>query len=180
MTELENRAHAQKALVSSDAVRYFMKVTGGVNRNEALDELVKSAHTSFTAENGWVVINLTRIEALMDTEEDEVTIADTKPITAGSLAEAIVTGNVLAAYEQIAHRPMIALADATADLDALYRFKNGEQTVISDMLMRESEALSAEAVKSAIAALTSALDGTYDSEQTAVKTAIMKAIKTLA
>lgn len=178
MTELENRAHAQKALISSDAIRYFMKEVDADGRNEALDTLIQSAQTAYTAENGWVVINLPRIESLMDESAQEVvSTTDTASVTAGSLAEAIVAGNVLAAYELIANRPMVALADATADLDALYRVKNGEAVQISDMLVRESEHLSAETIKAAIAALTDALDGTYDSEQTAVKTAIMKAVK---
>tara|TARA_B100000745_G_scaffold299004_1_gene248822 strand:- start:122 stop:667 length:546 start_codon:yes stop_codon:yes gene_type:complete len=177
MTELENRAHAQKALISSDAMRFFMNATKAEERNDALSAMLKEAKASCQSTDEWVVINLARIEALMDDDDAETAVSvQTEATTAGSLAEAIVTRNVVAAYAMIANRPMIALADATADLDALYRFKNGEQVVISEMLKRESEKHSTQTIKEAVAALTAALDGTYDSEETAVKTAIMKAV----
>lgn len=178
MTELENRVHAQKALISSDAMRFFMNATDAQARNETLDSILKNAKASCKSADEWVVINLAHIETLMDDDGAEAAVnTQTEATTAGSLAEAIVTGNVIAAYAMIANRPMVALADATADLDALYRFKNGEQVVISEMLKNESEKYSAQTIKEAVVALTTALDGTYDSEETAVKTAIMKAIK---
>lgn len=178
MTELENRAHAQKALISSDAMRFFMNATKSEGRNEALDAILTEAKVSFIGTDGWVVINLARIETLMDDTDAEAEVElQTDTVTAGSLAESLVTGNVIAAFELIAHRPMVALADATADLDAVYRARKGEQTNTSDLLTAETARLSDEQLKAAIAALTSALDGTYDSEEAAVKTAIVKAIK---
>jgi hypothetical protein len=156
----------------------------------ALDRVIAKARVSFPSEDGWVVLNLIRMEQLLEevnAEQDEL-IADEEvdiapvvaPTTAGSLAEAIVTSNVVAAYEMIAHRPMIALADAASDLDALYRFRKGEQSDISEMLKAESVRLSSEQLQAAIQALTSALDGTYTDEESAVKMAIMKAVKATA
>ena len=102
------------------------------------------------------------------------------PEGTGSLAEAIVTGNVVAAYEMIGSRPMFALADAAADLDAVYRARRGETVAVSDMLRSEAGKLSDEQIKNMISALTGAIDGTYTDEASAVKMAIMKAVKEVA
>lgn len=190
MKELEDRAHAHKVLLSSDAMRHFVSVCPkALTRMAFLEKVIGEAKVTYPSEDGWVVLNCERMQELCqirhtDTPVTEtVTVADAKkvavPVGAGSLAEAIVTGNVAAAYAMIGHRPMIALADASADLDALYRQKNGEAVAISELLIRESEVLAPETIKAAIADLTSALDGTYDSEEQAVKVAIMKAIKTI-
>ncbi len=186
LTSLENQAHAQKVLLSSDAMRYFIgKVPSEDARGSALDTVLAQARISFPSEDGWVVVNLARMETLlseMDTEEGEMT-ADTaidlsqEPITSGSLAEAILAGNTTASYTMISNRPMVALADATTDLDALYRFKKGEDPAISEMLKKEGSRLSEEQLQEILRALTSALDGTYTDEEYAVKMAIMKAIK---
>lgn len=176
MTELENRAHAQKALVSSDAIRFFMKQVSADNQNETLDAVIAEAKTAFPAESGWVVLNLSRFESLLAEEaEVETQKLSSEPITAGSLAEAIALGDIAAAYTLVAHRPMIALADATADFDALYRSRKGADVAVSDLLTSETKNCSDETIKAAVEALTAALDGTYESEAAAVKTAIMKA-----
>jgi len=193
LTDLENQAHAQKVLLSSDAMRYFIaKVATIEDRKEALDAVIGKARVSFPSEDGWVVINLVRMEQLIqevdaerstliaEVEPQSIETSVSTPITSGSLAEAIVTGNVTAAYEMISHRPMVALADATADLDALYRYRKGEEVAISEMLKAESIRLSTEQLQAAIVALTSALDGTYTDEESAVKMAIMKAVKAIA
>jgi hypothetical protein len=160
-------------------------------RSLSLDKVIEKARASFPSEDGWVVINLVRMEELVEqvnlesdalVADEVVTVeTDTKPlpITSGSLAEAIVTGNVTFAYEMISHRPMVALADATADLDALYRYRKGEDVNVSEMLKAESIRLSQEQLEAAIAALTSSLDGTYTDEASAVKMSIMKAVKAL-
>jgi hypothetical protein len=158
-------------------------------RTQALDRVIAKARVSFPSEDGWVVLNLARMEQLIDevnSERDEL-IKDedvhvesaAAPVTSGSLAEAIVTRNVAAALQMTAQRPMIALADAAADFDLLYRYRQGEQVSISEMLKAESVRLSLQQVKDAISALTSALDGTYTDEASAVKMAIMKAVKAL-
>jgi len=191
LTELENQAHAQKILLSSDAMRYFVtKVANVEEHSRVLDVVIEKARISFPSEEGWVVINLARMQELMDevNQADDALVSEdqaplttfTSPIVAGSLAEAVLTGNTLAAYEMISHRPMVALSDAASDLDAVYRSRRGEQVNISNMLKMEAAKLSDEQLKEVIAALTSALDGTYTNEEDAVKMAIMKAIKAVA
>jgi hypothetical protein len=183
MGALENRAHAQKALLSSDAMRYLMHTEPTLEeRAHKLDAVIRVAKVTFPTEDGWVVLNLPRMEALlgdMQTTEAEAVTVDTTPTTGGSLAEAIVTGNVIAAFGMIQHRPMIALADAAADLDALYRARQGETVTVSDLLVREAAELSDAQITAMIAALTTAIDGTYQNEAEAVKMAIMKAISAM-
>ncbi len=185
VTELENRAHAQKALLSSDAVRHFVGTTSGTTeRNDAIDEVIAEAKKTYPLEDGWVVINESRMRNLCTTcQVNSVSssaapfVPATVPTGTGSLAEAIVTGNVVAAYSMIGNRPMFALADAAADLDAVYRNRQGAVAHVSDMLITETSDLSDEKIKNMIDALTGALDGTYTDEASAVKMAIMKAVK---
>ena len=87
---------------------------------------------------------------------------------------------MIAAYEMIGHRPMFALADAAADLDAIYRARKTGAEVGSDLLKSETANLSDEQIMQMIQALTSALDGVYTDEASAVKMAIMKAVKVVA
>jgi hypothetical protein len=185
-TELENRAHTQKALLSSDAVNYFIGTTeGAVERNEALDQVIAEAKRNYPLEDGWIVINEDRMRNLCEacvlhcsTEDEPSVVLPTKG--ASSLAEAIVTGNVMAAYEMIGNRPMFSLADAATDLDAIYRMRKGEAVSVSNLLMNETASLSDEKIKNMISALTGALDGTYNDEVSAVRMAIMKAVKEVA
>jgi hypothetical protein len=188
VTELENRAHTQKALLSSDAVRYFVSTTEGtVERNQSLDTVIAEAKKHYPLEDGWLVINEARMRELCTTCELNQTASSHEPYTpatvptgTGSLAEAIVTGNVVAAYEMIGNRPMFALADAAADLDAVYRSRQGSDVTVSELLLEETKELSDAQIKNMINALTGALDGTYTDEASAVKMAIMKAIKEIA
>lgn len=177
---IENRAHEQKALLSSDAIRHFVAHTEGtLERDEVLDEVIAKAKGKFPLEDGWIVINEARMRELCEVK----TVATTSftpaivPEGSSSLAEAIVTGNIVAAYEMIGNRPMFALADAAADLDSVVRNRRGEDNKISDLLALETAKLSDQKIKNMIAALTSALDGTYTDEASAVKMAIMKAVK---
>lgn len=185
---LENQAHAQRVLLSSDAMRYFVgKAASLEDRPALLDAIISKARTTFPSEDGWVVINLVRMEQLLEEVDkaDDGAVSDEEvqlpqepaPTTSGSLAEAIVTGNVVAALELASSRPMVALADAAADLDALYRLRNGEEVVVSDLLKTASVDLSLSQIQGAMNALTSAIDGTYTDEVSAVRIAIMKAIK---
>jgi len=185
VTAIENRAHSQKALLSSDAVRYFVASTeGSVERDQALDQVTAEAKKTYPLEDGWIVINQARMQSLCEVcslSSIKATAAPaTVPTGTGSLAEAIVTGNVVAAYQMIGHRPMFALADAAADLDAVYRNRKGGSNTVSDMLTKETQNLSVEQITEMIAALTGALDGTYSDEASAVKMAIMKAVKVAA
>jgi hypothetical protein len=188
MTEIEDRAHQQRALLSSDAVHYFMSafVDAG-ERNSKLDMVIAEAKKTYPLEDGWIVINEMRMQSICrecQVVEPASNHAPFKPTTvpegAGSLAEAIVTGNVVAAYEMIGKRPMIALADAAADLDALFRMRQGAEAQASALLQQETATVSDEQIREAIEALTSALDGTYTDEAAAVKMAIMKAVKVFA
>jgi len=179
LAELENMAHEQKALFSSDAMRHFTSVVSEAEQAIELTKVIAEAKGTFPNEDGWVVINLSRLESLMETPAAPESM-DTAPTTAGSLAEAIVTGNVVAAYQMIAHRPMIALADAAAELDTLVRVRNGADETVSELLTSETAHLTDEQIRSAVQALTSALDGTYSSEEEAVKMSILKAVKAVA
>ena len=197
LQELENRAHDQHVLLSSDAMRHLIAVCPkDVRRVAFLDQIISEARVSFPAEDGWIVLNLDRMTGICDkrksaapalahTTQQTVAVAPEKKLTdtptgAGSLAESMMTGNILAAYQMIGNRPMVALADAAADLDALYRVQKGEQVAVSDMLKNAATNVSTEQLESAIEALTCAIDGTYTDEAAAVKMAILKATKALA
>ncbi len=181
MNALENYAHTKKALLSSDAMRFLAHAGHNQEaREHRLDLVIKTARERFPTEDGWVIINLSRMESILGELEEtaqEALVADVTPINHGSLAEAITSGNVIAAFEMISHRPMIALADAAADLDAVYRSRKGEAVNVSDLLLNQTVRLTDEQLAAMIAALTSAIDGTYQNEAEAVKMAIMKAIK---
>lgn len=181
MSELENQAHEELALFSSDAMRYFMEKVNA-NRSQELSALITKAKTIFPSENGWVVINQERIEQLLgaDKSATAAVAADVSPTTAGSLAEAMAMGNVVAAYQMIAHRPMIALADAAAELDTVLRQREANtDTTVSTLLADATRDVDDEQLRTAISALTSALDGVYTDEAEAVKMAILKAVKAL-
>lgn len=188
VTKIENRAHSQKALLSSDAIRHFVSTTAGeVEREESLDSVISEAKKMYPLEDGWIVINEARMRNLCEACQVNEAASDTVPYIpatvpegTGSLAEAIVTGNVVAAYDMIGNRPMFALADAAADLDAVYRKRRGNDVAVSDLLIAETKDLSDEKIKNMITALTGALDGTYNDEASAVKMAIMKAVKEVA
>jgi uncharacterized repeat protein (TIGR01451 family) len=183
VAQIENRAHEQRALLSSDAIRHFVAHTAGVlERNDVLDEVISKAKSNFPLEDGWIVINEARMRELCETKS-VVTTSFTPTIVpegSSSLAEAIVTGNIVAAYEMIGNRPMFALADAAADFDNVIRARKGEDVAISNLLSNEAAKLSEEQIRNIIAALTGALDGTYTDEASAVKMAIMKAVKQIA
>ncbi len=187
VTELENYAHAKKALLSGDAIRYFMSSTASHDeRIAALSTVIASARERYPLEDGWLVINEERMRSLCLTciavppSNEAPYIPTVIPEGSGSLAEAIVTGNIVAAYEMIGHRPMFALADAAADLDSVYRHRRGAEMVISDLLLQVTAEISDEQLLSMIKALTGALDGVYTDEASAVKMAIMKAVKVIA
>ena len=186
VTALENRAHTQRALLSSDAIRHFIATTEGlVERNESLDQVIADAKGHYPLEDGWIVINEARMRGLCETcivnhTASTSFVPAVVPTGSGSLAEAIVTGNIVAAYEMIGNRPMFALADAAADLDAVVRSRRGEDSSISALLSVETINLSDDKIKNMITALTGALDGTYTDEASAVKMAIMKAVKEVA
>ena len=188
MTAIENQAHAARVLLSSDAIRHFIATTNNVDeRTDALTQVILAAKAQFPAEDGWIVLNEKRMQELCVVCAANAVHSSTAPYIpavipegSGSLAEAIVGGNVLAAYELIGHRPMFALADAAADLDAVYRIRRGGNAVASELLMKSTASLTDAQILAMIEALTGALDGTYNDEASAVKMSIMKAIKVVA
>ncbi len=151
--------------------------------------MIAKAKASYPAEDHWVVLDLTRMQAViagLQKENPSVSTTPTTsyqevktPIGAGSLAEAILHGNVMLALGLIKDRPMVALADATADLDAVYRQLRGLPVIdasISELLKEEAARYTEDELAAIIRALTSAIDGTYTDELSAVKIAIAKAI----
>jgi uncharacterized repeat protein (TIGR01451 family) len=173
-TEVENEAHLHQALLSSGAVQSLIAMTTDADRSQTLTKVIANAKGAYPLEDGWVVINQTRLTELTTVPAAPATTAVTGN---GSLAEAIVTGNVVAAYELIGDRPMFALADASADLDALYRNRKGANEEVSDLLTTVTTDITDAQIADMIAALTGAIDGTYTDEASAVKMAIMKAVK---
>jgi hypothetical protein len=183
---LEAQAHQSHVLLSTDALRYFMAaVPVGMEPAELMASVIVSAKQRFPSEDGWVVISESRmrevcilcLSPMTMTSSTEPYIPTVIPEGAGSLAEMIASGNLGAAFALIGHRPMFALADAVADFDALYRARQGQETVTSDLLQEVTTNLSTDTLRAVTKALTSALDGTYTDEAEAVKTAIMKAVR---
>ncbi len=187
--KVEDSAHAKRVLLSSEAMRHFIDATDEANREDTLTAILEKTKASYPSEDGWVVLNLERMQNVLAAVLASVATPAVEPVITftpasaiagnSSLAEAVVTGNIVAAYQMIGHRPMVALAEAATELDALYRSKQGHEVLLSGLLQAEGENLSVEQVKAAIAALTGALDGTYSDEAEAVKMAILKAIKAL-
>lgn len=195
---LEDAAHTKHALLSSDAINHLLnECRPGTDRTQYLAQVIDLAKASYPTEDGWVVVNAERMQHLcarVETDTSSASVSSTPapeaageaaaavfetPAGTGSLAEAIVTGNIAAAYQMIGNRPMIALAEAAADLDAVFRLEQGEQAVVSELLETEARERTNEQLRAAIAALTGALDGTYSNEAEAVKMAILKAVKAL-
>lgn len=186
-SDIEERAHDSRVLLSSDAIRYIVDAgQDQAERLEVLDGIIERAKASYPSEEGWVVVNKERINELFAREtttpvESHGALPSDAPVGASSLAEAIVTGNVQAAYMLLGERPMFALADAATDLDALYRYRRGEHVVISDMLREAARDLSDEQITAAMTGLlTSVNNGTYTDQDAIAKLAIMKAVRALA
>lgn len=179
-----------QVLLSSDAIRHFVSVSRNVsNRLPFLNKVITEAKATYPTEDGWVVLDLTRMQTVVNKIKDvsgsdkTVSVPDYQeiktPVGAGSLAEAILKGNVMLALALIKDRPMVALADATADLDAAYRNLRGLPVIdasLSELIKTEASRYTPEELAIIIRALTSAIDGTYTDELSAVKIAIAKAI----
>ena len=181
--DIEDRAHSRYTLLSSDAIRYFINTNpDSVTRLSKLDEVIDAAKAAYPSEDGWLVLNLSRIQEVVESEQGgETAFKSVGEVIqgSGSLAEAILSGNMKLALELIEKRPMVSLADATADLDAVHRLRQGLSLVevpVSELLKEEAEKFSLEKLEMVIKALASALDGTYSNETDAVKAAVMKAV----
>tara|TARA_B100000745_G_scaffold300186_1_gene253165 strand:+ start:1771 stop:3891 length:2121 start_codon:yes stop_codon:yes gene_type:complete len=176
MSELEEYAHKNEALISSDVIRFIERKYEAEEQLATLDKVIVAARKNYPSEDGWVILNLDRVQSILDDDTDPFDLPST-PVVAGSLAEAIIDGNLSSACGLIGHRPMVALMDAATDLDALYRERQGGEAKVSNFLREKSANLTNEELHEVIKTLTTALDGTYQSENEAVKVAIMKAIK---
>jgi hypothetical protein len=186
LAELEEVAHREQVLLSSDALRTFLAHTAdqAAEREARFKALLAVAKRYYPTEDGWLVVNLSRLSELLDEPREAKAPAEdqTASTGVGSLAEAIVLGNIGLAYDLIEQQPMVALATAAAELSTLARTKRGEAGAdepLSTLLRNEAANLAVEKVDAAIAALTSALDGTTDNEATAVQIAILRAINAL-
>lgn len=183
LKDLEDRAHARYTLLSSDAMRAFVDIYGRSNNHLAeFDKVLDRAKAEYPSEDGWLVLNLSRIESLLGENKEGSEVVEESVNPTGSLAEAILAGNMNASLALIENRPMVSLANATAELDAAYRYKHGQAPTglpLSHMLKDKADELSVEKLERVIKALTSAIDGTYSNEKSAVKTAVLKAISVI-
>ncbi len=150
----------------------------------ALDQVITEAKSSYPLEDGWIVINEARMQNLCDIckVNQLASIGETftpaiVPEGASSLAEAIVIGNTVAAYQMIGNRPMFSLASAAEDINAVYRMRQGVEVSISSMLEESTKELSDADLQNIVKALNGALDGTHDTEEGAVRMSIVNAIK---
>lgn len=63
--KVEDAAHAQHVLISSEAMRHFIGVTSEETRTETLTAVLAKAKASYPAEDGWVVLNIDRMKSVM-------------------------------------------------------------------------------------------------------------------
>lgn len=182
---LEAQAHRDNVLLSSDAMRALLdQGVTEVGAQELLTESIERAKAAYPREDGWIVLNRERVHALFGTK-DHALEPSVAPVVhaergASTLAEAIVTQNTVRAYALIDEAPMRTLADAAEDLDAVVRFRKDASVVAPDLLVRAAAHVSDDKLKSAVAALVSAIDGTYADEIAAVRLAVIKALKAVA
>lgn len=202
LISLENHAHTARVLISSDALRYLIETEHTLEAQKALlDRVITRAKETYPSENGWVVVNRARIDELAiaplapapapvpapasQEVPHDIPVAPAHapaplPTATGasSLAEAIVSGNLHAVNRLVGTNPLLSLADAASDLDALYRLRKGEKgAVVSDLLAEKGREVPEAQLEAAVAALTSVLDGTYEDDASAAKVALMKAVK---
>lgn len=62
---LETEAHNQRTLFSTDALRFLANSTAPAERSATLQAVIAKAKTAFPNEDGWLVINLTRLEEIL-------------------------------------------------------------------------------------------------------------------
>jgi hypothetical protein len=66
MSRLEDHAHEQYALISSDALRHIESQSGEVEKQiETLDRVIALAKARYPKENEWIVINKERVMSLL-------------------------------------------------------------------------------------------------------------------
>ena len=65
-SSLERQAHQKRVLVSADVLERFIEKSNEANRNDLFDVLLDMAAASYPAEDGWIVLNLARMEFLLE------------------------------------------------------------------------------------------------------------------
>ncbi len=63
--KVEDVAHAEHVLISSEAMRHFIAATSEEIRTETLTAVLAKAKASYPAEDGWVVLNIDRMKSVM-------------------------------------------------------------------------------------------------------------------
>ncbi|MFM2339879.1 MAG: hypothetical protein RLZZ360_515 [Candidatus Parcubacteria bacterium] len=63
--KVEDMAHAQHVLISSEAMRHFVTATSEATRTEILTAVLAKAKASYPAEDAWVVLNIDRMKSVM-------------------------------------------------------------------------------------------------------------------
>ncbi len=183
-SHLENIAHRESILLSSDALRAIIDQGETTEESEAhLREVITRAKASYPREDGWIILNRERLNTLFKAEVPAsvaTPVVDAKVEGATTLAEAIVTGNTTLAYQMLGTSPLLAIADAAEEIDSVIRARKDGSVVAHDLLVRASATISDEKLKSAVSALVSAIDGTYADETAAVRLAVIKALKAVA
>jgi hypothetical protein len=188
-SHLENLAHMQNILLSSDAIRMIIDHANG-DSVELLNEVIARAKETYPREDGWIVINRERINTLFRADHDEIpadeSTADVPAPTttdeagASPLVKAILNGNTTEAYAALQREPLIVLADAAEALDCVYRARHDASVHAHSMLVDKARRYSDSKLENAISALTSAIDGVYHDETSAVRLAVIRALKALA
>ncbi len=80
--KVEDAAHAQHVLISSEAMRHFIGVTSEETRTETLTAVLAKAKASYPAEDGWVVLNIDRMKSVMAAMAPAVSVFTPRSVAA--------------------------------------------------------------------------------------------------
>lgn len=150
-----------------------------------LIDIIDQAKTMYPTEDGWLVLNETRLQNLnipsATMPSYESTAQPQSDFGAGSLAEAIAMKNSELAFALIENRPMVALADAASEYTSLLAVRQGvqEANTVSALLAEKTSQVNTTDIRNVLTALSSAVDGTESDEHLAVRRAIKQAIEVL-
>ncbi len=78
---IETAAHAERILISSEAMRHFIAVTTNDNRTDTLALILAKAKASYPSEDGWVVLNIDRMKSVMAAVAPAVSVFTPRTIT---------------------------------------------------------------------------------------------------
>lgn len=80
--KVEDAAHAERVLISSEAMRHFIGATSEEIRTETLTAVLAKAKASYPAEDGWVVLNIDRMKSVMAAMAPAVSVFTPRGVTA--------------------------------------------------------------------------------------------------